>query len=136
MMNEIVLGEESDKFPELKALTGVEYMSHAEMYERAMNEVGADTRPYRRFLCNLAERRQPFRGVPVDPRISRFVRGTLNACASRQPDHVTASAFLFGREDLIPDMFQRVLAALPHPKSTHPSPPLHHPSTIADSRVL
>ena len=145
IINDIVRVEESDSFPDLKVVTGREYMSHAELYERAMREVGADTQPYHRFIANLAtiqerckatahqrmsrsngwavhawEAPDLFEDIPADARVQAFVRRTLFSCDHSQPDHVTASAFLLSREDLIPPMFKRFLDSFPHHNNSTP----------------
>jgi hypothetical protein len=104
-INGVILGEESDDGPEHEAI------SHCELYIAAMDEVGASTAPVRRFLELIAE------GVEVEvalsaagaPRPARaFVRRTLEYALGGDTVEVL-SAFLFGREDLIPDMFRRIL---------------------------
>ncbi len=104
-INGIILGEESDDGPDHEAT------SHCELYMAAMEEVGASTEPIRRFLDLIAE------GVEVEvalagagaPRAARaFVRRTLDYALAGDTVEVL-SAFLFGREDLIPDMFRRIL---------------------------
>jgi hypothetical protein len=113
IINGIVLGEESDSFDELIALTGQPHMSHAELYARSMTAMGADTTHYHKLLDNIRKGVDMFDGLTVDPTIVQFVRQTLAYCRADEPDHVVAAAFLFGREDPIPDMFKRVLEALP-----------------------
>jgi len=113
IINSIVLGEETDSFPELKQLTGHEHMSHAELYIRAMTDLGADTKPFARLIANVEQGKELFAGLEVDPIVEGFVRQTLGYCRKEVPAHVLASAFLYGREDPIPDMFRRVLDALP-----------------------
>jgi Protein of unknown function (DUF3050) len=104
-INGIILGEESDDGPDHEAT------SHCELYIAAMEEVGAPTAPIRRFLTLIAD------GVEVEvalaaagaPRAARaFVRRTLDYALTGDTVEVL-SAFLFGREDLIPDMFRRIL---------------------------
>ncbi|MDQ3367218.1 MAG: DUF3050 domain-containing protein [Myxococcota bacterium] len=104
-INGIILGEESDAGP-----TG-EAVSHCELYIDAMEEVGASTRTIRRFLELISQ------GLDVEtalaesgaPRAARsFVRGTLDLVTAGSTVEVLSS-FLFGREDLIPDMFQQLL---------------------------
>jgi len=104
-VNEIVLGEESDE------IAPGRHLSHLELYLRAMDEVGADSSVFRRFLARLR------RGVPagaaladraIAPRTRAFVSGTLRV--ARRPTHEVAAAFLFGRESVIPEMFRRILA--------------------------
>jgi Protein of unknown function (DUF3050) len=104
-INGVVLGEESDDGPDREAI------SHCELYISAMEEVGAPTTSIRRFLGLIAD------GVDVEvalaaaaaPRAARaFVRRTLDYVMAGDTVEVL-SAFLFGREDLIPDMFRRLL---------------------------
>jgi hypothetical protein len=104
-INGVILGEESDDGPQHEAV------SHCELYIQAMDEVGASTDAIRRFLELI--------GGDVDvevalaaagaPRAARaFVRRTLDYALAGDTVEVL-SAFLFGREDLIPDMFRRIL---------------------------
>jgi hypothetical protein len=108
-INEIVLGEESDD----DGHGG--YSSHFELYLAAMDEVGADARPIREFISNIT------RGMPLDqaleaasilPSTRRFVRSTLRL-TTRGQTHEVAAAFFHGREDVIPDMFSRLVVSLP-----------------------
>jgi len=105
LINEIVLGEESDDRP----IQG--HCSHFELYLDAMREVGASTFTVERFL---ALQRQgvsydvALRSVEVDPAVAQFVRQTLRT-ALHAPAHSVAAAFLHGRESVIPQMFQRIL---------------------------
>jgi hypothetical protein len=101
LINEIVLGEESDVYQG-------EPMSHFELYRRAMLECGADTFA---IDCLLREIEA---GTDWETALSRscapagaqqFVRATF-ACLAEDKLHATAAAFTFGREDLIPDMFR------------------------------
>lgn len=108
-INEIVLGEECDE----DGRGG--YASHFELYLQAMEDVGADTRPIRDFLQAVSA------GVTIDKAIARvsilpstrsFVLTTMRLAKSGQP-HEVASAFFHGREDVIPDMFARLVKSLP-----------------------
>ncbi len=105
LINEIVLGEESDDRP----IQG--HCSHFELYLDAMREVGASTFTVERFV---ALQRQgvsydvALRSVEVDPAVAQFVRQTLHT-ALHAPAHSVAAAFLHGRESVIPQMFQRIL---------------------------
>jgi hypothetical protein len=105
-INEIVLGEETDEH-----LNGG-YISHFELYLQAMDEVGADTAPIRDFVGRVANGIHPYDALQEDERIpqsvSAFVRHTLELALHGEA-HEVASAFFFGREDLIPDMFQRLV---------------------------
>jgi hypothetical protein len=106
-VNEVILSEESDVGPE-----GAPGGSHLELYLRAMDEVGADTRRFREFLMMVVEGVAPSTAldrVAVPGFLRTFVADTLS-CAQRASTTEVASAFLFGREDLIPEMFERLLA--------------------------
>jgi len=105
LINEIVLGEESDD-----RLDQGHY-SHFELYLDAMREVGACTARIERFVALQKE------GVNYDTALdsvnageaaTRFVRDTLDI-AINAPAHSVAAAFLHGRESVIPQMFQRIL---------------------------
>ena len=101
LINEIVLGEESDVY-EGRAV------SHFELYLEAMRASGADTQPMMQVLENVR------RGVAVKSAIARapeaarnFVEQTFMLVERGQTQlHTVAAAFTFGREDLIPDMFR------------------------------
>jgi hypothetical protein len=103
--NEIVLGEESDLTSDGQAV------SHFELYLRAMDEVGADSGVIRLFLARLSHGmpyEAAFNGLPIPRGIREFVCATLG-CALRGSLVEVASYFFFGREDVIPDMFKRLL---------------------------
>lgn len=105
LINEIVLGEESDDRP------GHGHYSHFELYLDAMREVGASTQAIERFVTLMQE------GVPhaealaraeASEAAQRFVCDTLEV-ALHAPAHRVAAAFLHGRESVIPTMFQQIL---------------------------
>ncbi|MDD0977358.1 DUF3050 domain-containing protein [Pseudomonas fontis] len=105
LINEIVLGEESDD-----RLDHGHY-SHYELYLDAMHEVGADTATIEHFVALQRD------GVGYLSALQRaganeaarlFVGQTLDT-ALNAPAHVVAAAFLHGRESVIPRMFQRLL---------------------------
>jgi hypothetical protein len=104
-INSVVLGEESDVDPHGQAA------SHFDLYISAMDEVGAATDTVRAFIARLHDGSPPLRalatvGVPLP--VQRFVAHTLDTAAHGSTIEVLAS-FLFGREDLIPEMFARLL---------------------------
>jgi hypothetical protein len=105
LINEIVLGEESDDRP------GQGHCSHFELYLDAMREVGATTGVVERFVA-LQQEGVSFdtalHSVDADPAASAFVRQTVHT-AMQAPVHCVAAAFLHGRESVIPQMFQRLL---------------------------
>ena len=105
LINEIVLGEESDDRP------AQGHYSHFELYLDAMREVGACTAAVERFVALQQEGVSydvALQSVEVDPAAARFVRHTLHT-ALHAPGHSVAAAFLHGRESVIPPMFQRIL---------------------------
>jgi len=105
LINEIVLVEESDEL-------GEGYTSHFELYVRGMEEAGADTGTIQRFIAML-RRSVPVRAALVEAVVpapsAAFVTATWDL-VERAPVHCQAAAFAFGREDLIPEMFERVVA--------------------------
>jgi len=98
LINQIVLGEESD----------IDSMgnptSHFELYLKAMKEVGAPTSEIHDFLTT-----QKLASIPLAAR--DFVAHNLNVA---QHGHVVevAASFFFGREKLIPAMFQSIVDVL------------------------
>ena len=105
-INEIVLDEESDEvrpgYP----------ISHFELYLKAMEEQGADRAPIDAFIASLrkgADVEQALGSLPVRESARTFVRTTMALALG--PAHEVASAFLFGREQVIPGMFMRLYDA-------------------------
>jgi hypothetical protein len=107
LINEIVLGEETDE------IGPGEHASHFEIYVDAMREVGADVAPIGAFCAALAAGASPDAALDAcgaPPGAAAFVRATLASC--ERPTHEVAAAFVLGREQLVPAMFERALAAL------------------------
>jgi hypothetical protein len=107
LINEIVLGEESDLAP------GGGPISHCELYLQAMVDVGADPAPVRHFLDRLSPEVSAVEalqcaGAPAPAQA--FVASTLATALHGRPEEVLGS-FLHGREDVIPAKFSRLLAA-------------------------
>jgi hypothetical protein len=101
LVNEIVLGEESDVYQGRP-------VSHFELYLEAMQACGASTLMIERLLAELRA------DTPVMDALARagafpaaqtFVSETFRVIASGRL-HEIAAAFTFGREDLIPDIFR------------------------------
>jgi hypothetical protein len=131
VINDIVTAEESDRVPpHLRELAQhlPTRASHLALYLEAMREAGEPAQAFHRFQGQLETRRYGVRGgealdlldacialdktphVPAG--VSRFCHSTLAQCAPTQATHQVAASFLFGREDAIPDMFQRLLTQL------------------------
>jgi Protein of unknown function (DUF3050) len=101
LVNEIVLGEESDMY-------GVEAVSHFELYLRAMRECGASTIAVETMLTALRDGagwKQALLISGAPEAAQRFVHSTFSVIEDGRL-HAVAAAFTFGREDLIPDMFR------------------------------
>ena len=108
LINEIVVGEESDLDEQGRRT------SHFELYLRAMEQAGADTLPVRGLIEALSQG-QPLKDaiatrVPAGP-VRDFLDFTFDTIASGEL-HTIAAVFTFGREDLIPDMFIRIVQDL------------------------
>jgi len=107
-INEIVLGEETDIAP------GGGYTSHYNLYLDAMRQAGASTEKIE-HLVKLGRNHQHYRraltraGVP--PAAQAFVTDSISLCLTGK-NHEIASYFLFGRENLIPDMFRKIVNRL------------------------
>lgn len=105
-INEIVMAEESD----LNEL-GVP-MSHYEMYLDAMEQVQADTSVIGLFV-NAIENGDSIetaaKRIDLEIPILEFIQFTMEVVNSNKP-HCIASAFTFGREDVIPDMFLEIVS--------------------------
>jgi hypothetical protein len=105
LINEIVLGEESDD-----RLDHGHY-SHFELYLDAMREVGASTQAIERFVSLMQQgvaHPEALQRAGASEAAQRFVRDTLEV-ALDAPAHRVAAAFLHGRESVIPSMFQQIL---------------------------
>lgn len=108
LINEIVLGEESDVDED-----GIR-MSHFEIYLKAMHQMGSDTTS----ILSLLKKVQS--GMPIhdaikssgfSDNVNKFLDFTFSV-ALHAPAHVKAAVFTFGREDLIPSMFHKLLEQL------------------------
>jgi hypothetical protein len=98
LVNSIVLEEESDVDKENNPL------SHYEMYIDAMKQCGANTSAIESFVANVSATNIP----SVNDGVDAFLKTTFDVIKSNET-HKIASAFTFGREDLIPDMFTAIV---------------------------
>jgi hypothetical protein len=105
LINQIVLGEESDIGPDGKAA------SHLELYVEAMREVGASTTQFENFLRIVrsgSDLNRAFAKAGVPGFVRKFTGHTLAMALHAAPLEVMAS-FLYGRENVIPGMFNHLL---------------------------
>ena len=105
LINEIVLGEESDVD---------EYdnrISHFELYLKAMRQMGASTSLIDALMSEIAKGKNINNAIAeaiLPEKVKAFLQYTFEI-AQNAPLHVKAAVFTFGREDLIPDMFTEIL---------------------------
>ena len=104
-INEIVLEEETDK------INSEQTVSHFELYIDSMKEIGATTDQIYSFIDMIDERKN-FEEVifssSIDQNIKSFLSFTFNIIESNEV-HKIAAAFTFGRENVIPDMFIKIV---------------------------
>ena len=111
LVNSLVLAEESDEVELWHGSSERAPISHFELYVRAMGEVGADTGPIHRHLAALeagASVNAALEAAAAPVHAAAFVRTTF-ALLEDPHDEAVAAAFLVGREDLVPEMFRRLL---------------------------
>ncbi len=105
LINEIVLGEETDLTAEGAA------QSHFELYVEAMQEMNADILPIRNFIEQLESSRswkKALNEASCPLFVKEFTRASLEmACEGSRED--VLGAFFYGREELIPALFQGLL---------------------------
>jgi hypothetical protein len=104
LINEIMVAEESDKF-------GDRYVSHFDLYVEAMREIGANPQRVLEFVKAVPSIGL-FEAMSLVPVPSRaFMESTFGFIGSGKP-HITASAFAFGRETVIPGMYMNMVKKL------------------------
>jgi hypothetical protein len=110
LINEIVLGEESD------IDCNGNPASHYEMYLDAMKQIGADVAP----INHLVEKSKDghtlksllkYNVAEIEKDRLEFVRCSYDVIKEGKT-HAIAAAFTFGREDLIPDLFTEIVRDL------------------------
>jgi hypothetical protein len=108
LINEIVLGEESDVDQH------GQYTSHFELYVRAMRELGIDVLPALKELTNCQSITDVLALLPsleIPNSVRHFLTFTFESIQNRPIEEV-AAIFTLGREDLIPGMFQLIVDQL------------------------
>ena len=108
LINEIVLGEESDIDQNENPI------SHYELYLEAMETIGADTNQIKDFVANVVDCNDYKLAVSkseIPTAAFDFMNFTFDVIDTKKT-HIIASVFTFGREDLIPDMFINIVKSL------------------------
>jgi hypothetical protein len=105
LINDITLVEESDE------LRGG-YISHFELYLDGMSEAGADRTAVDAFIAELRAGTDVLvaLGTAKVPGPAAEFTTTTWRFIQEAPVHCQAAAFAFGREDLIPEMFEQVVS--------------------------
>jgi hypothetical protein len=105
LINEIVLAEESDDDG------NGSFTSHSDLYLSAMNEAGASTDAVNRLLGELTpgtDWQTAAHSAKLPLEVRRFFFSTFSVIDSGDLPAI-AAAFTFGREDLLPDVFTRIV---------------------------
>ncbi len=110
LINEIVLSEESDEHPHGG------YVSHFELYRQAMKQAGAETKLID-LLTERIQNGQSLEAALVESGVPRFIVDFLEMTFSfieKGSIHEIAAAFTFGREELVPNLFEEILKRTDH----------------------
>ena len=102
MINEIVLGEETDVDSNGKPA------SHFELYVEAMQQANASPKKINELMELLTKGKsvtEAINEIEIATSIKEFVLFTFSVIEENKA-HTIAAAFTFGREDLIPDLFR------------------------------
>ena len=104
LINEIVLEEESDLGPD------GQYISHFDLYLEAMKPLNASSMIFNNFIQQLQSGMNVFDAIDKIPHqsIRNFLNFTFKLIETGET-HRIAAAFTFGREDIIPDMFMKII---------------------------
>lgn len=105
LINEIVLGEESD------VDEAGNRISHFELYLKAMQQMGASTNVIDTIIAQInagTKVQEAIEVAQLPKQVKDFLQFTFDI-SFNAPLHVKAAVFTFGREDLIPSMFMKIL---------------------------
>ena len=105
LINEIVLGEESD------VDEAGNRISHFELYLSAMQQMGASTNVIETIIAQInagTKVQEAIEAALLPKQVKDFLQFTFDI-SFNAPLHVKAAVFTFGREDLIPSMFMKIL---------------------------
>ncbi len=108
LINEIVLAEESDL-----DIDDINSISHHDLYCQAMLEVGADANTIEKWVEAVKDQGvySAIEEVSIPDASLKFVKKTFKFIDTGEP-HIIAAAFCFGRETIIPQMFQNLSSNL------------------------
>ena len=105
LINEIVLAEETDIGQDGKR------KSHYELYIDAMNDIGVETKTIEQSITQLSSSNDienEINKLNIHQKIKEFLKFTFSIIKEGEP-HKIAAIFTFGRENLIPNMFNEIL---------------------------
>ncbi len=105
LINEIVLGEESD------VDEAGNRISHFELYLKAMQQMDASTNVIETIIAQIntgTKVQDAIESAQLPKQVKDFLQFTFDI-SFNAPLHVKAAVFTFGREDLIPSMFMKIL---------------------------
>ena len=105
LINEIVLGEESD------VDEAGNRISHFELYLKAMQQMDASTNVIETIIAQIntgTKVQDAIESAQLPKQVKDFLQFTFDI-SYNAPLHVKAAVFTFGREDLIPSMFMKIL---------------------------
>ena len=84
------------------------------MYTEAMEEIGAETSRINSLLEMIQKNipsKQALDKIDIDQRIKDFVKFSFKVIKTKK-SHLIASAFTYGREDVIPEIFIKIVEEL------------------------
>ena len=105
LINEIVLAEETDISQDGKR------KSHYELYLDAMIDIGVNVENIEKNIMLLSSSdsiENSIEKLDIHPKIKEFLKFTFSIIDEGKP-HKIAAIFTFGRENLIPNMFNEIL---------------------------
>tara|TARA_B100000780_G_scaffold77262_1_gene52194 strand:+ start:1602 stop:2366 length:765 start_codon:yes stop_codon:yes gene_type:complete len=122
LVNEIVLAEESD------VDLNNNPKSHFELYLESMQLIGANTSlidSFVREVNNSQSYLKSVKKIELPIAVKEFMDFTFEIIKTNK-NHVIASVFTFGREDLIPDMFIQIVKKLSSEKNIKANLLIHY----------
>jgi len=93
--------------------------SHFELYLESMENLGANTNLIKKFIKEINSSQSYYESVKkfnIPSVVKEFMDFTFDIIKTNK-NHVIASVFTFGREDLIPDMFIEIVKKLSSEKN-------------------